>query len=133
MSVYTGEPGPEAPAVIAELTTLERLSLAGHADPQDGPSPRLNDHALSAIADLPDLESLSLPGGSYTEHGLRRLPKLAHLHTEREHLTPSIFRFAAHMPALTRLTGLDEFGDEGPMPPADVEQVRATLPHISTD
>ena len=61
------------------------------------------------------------------------LPKLAHLHTEREHLTPSIFRFAAHMPALTRLTGLDEFGDEGPMPPADVEQVRATLPHITMD
>jgi hypothetical protein len=136
MSVYIDELGPEAPSVIAELTALERLSLAGHADPEDGPSLRLNDHALSVIADLPDLESLSLLGGSYTEHGLqqlRRLPKLAHLHIEREGLTPSIFRFAADMPALTRLTGLDEFGDDGPMPPAEVEQVRAMLPHICMD
>lgn len=127
MSVYIDELGPEAPSVVAELTGLERLSLAGHADPEDGPSLRPNDHALSVIADLPDLESLALLGGSYTEHGLqqlRRLPKLAHLHIEREDLTASIFRFAADMPALTRLTGLDEFGDEGPMPPAQVEQVR---------
>ncbi len=42
-----------------------------------------------------------------------------------------MFRFAAAMPALTRLTGLDEFGDDGPMPPAEVDQVRAMLPHIS--
>ncbi|MGH3156292.1 MAG: hypothetical protein ACRDNF_06930 [Streptosporangiaceae bacterium] len=137
MSVYIDELGPEAPSVIAELTGLERLSLAGHAHPWDGPSLRLNDQALSAIADLPDLESLSMLGGSYTEHGLqqlRRLPNLAHLHIEREHLTPSIFRFAADMPVLTRLTGLDEFGDEGPMPPAQVEHVRAMLPsHISMD
>ena len=28
------------------------------------------------------------------------------------------------------LTGLDEFGDEGPMPPAEVDQVRAMLPRI---
>jgi hypothetical protein len=45
-----------------------------------------------------------------------------------------MFRFTASMPALTRLTGLDEFGDEGPMPPAEVDQVRAMLPpHISMD
>ena len=44
-----------------------------------------------------------------------------------------MFRFAADMPALTRLTGLDEFGDEGPMPPAEVDQVRAMLPHIIVD
>jgi hypothetical protein len=42
-----------------------------------------------------------------------------------------MFRFAAAMPALTKLTGLDEFGDDGPMPPAQVDQVRAMLPHIS--
>jgi len=42
-----------------------------------------------------------------------------------------MFRFAATMPALTRLTGLDEFGDDGPMPPAEVDQVRAMLPRIS--
>jgi hypothetical protein len=29
------------------------------------------------------------------------------------------------------LMGLDEFGDEGPMPPAEVAKVRAMLPHIS--
>jgi hypothetical protein len=136
LSVYIDVLGAEAPSVIAELTALERLSLAGHADPEDGPSLRLNDHALSVIADLPALESLSLLGGSYTEHGLQqltRLRKLEHLHIEREGLTPSMFRFAAAMPALTRLTGLDEFGDDGPMTPAEVEQVRAMLPHISMD
>jgi len=88
------------------------------------------------IADLPALEALSLLGGSYTEHGLqqlRRLRKLRHLHIEREGLSPSMFRFAATMPALTRLTGLDEFGDDGPMAPAEVDQVRAMLPHISMD
>jgi hypothetical protein len=26
---------------------------------------------------------------------------------------------------------LDEFGDNGPMPPAEVQQVRAMLPHIT--
>jgi hypothetical protein len=44
-----------------------------------------------------------------------------------------MFRFAADMPALTNLTGLDEFGDDGPMPPAEVAQVRAMLPHINMD
>ena len=48
-------------------------------------------------------------------------------------LTAPMFRFAAAMPALTRLIGLDEFGDDGPMPPAEVDQVRAMLPHISMD
>ncbi len=133
LSVYLDDLGAEAPSVIADLTALERLSLAGHSAPEDGPSLRLDDRALSVIADLPALESLSLLGGSYTEHGLqqlRRLPKLRHLHIEREGLTAPMFRFAAVMPALTRLSGLDEFGDDGPMPPAEVEQVRAMLPHI---
>lgn len=58
---------------------------------------------------------------------------VVHLHIEREGLTVPMFRFAAAMPALTRLTGLDEFGDDGPMPPAEVDQVRAMLPHISMD
>jgi hypothetical protein len=119
LSVYIDNLGDDAPTVIAELTALERLSLAGHDFPEDGPSLRLDDRALSAIADLPDLESLSLLGGSYTEHGLqqlRRLPKLRHLHIEREGLTAPMFRFAALMPALTRLTGLDEFGEDGRCP-----------------
>jgi hypothetical protein len=137
MSVYIDEFDDGAPSVIAELTALERLSLAGDDGPDDGPSLRLEDNCLSVIADLPALEELALLGGSYTEHGLqqlRRLPKLRHLHIEREGLTPSMFAFAVTMPALTRLTGLDEFGDEGPMPPADVDQVRAMLPpHISMD
>jgi hypothetical protein len=136
LSVYIDNLGDHAPSVIAELTALERLSLAGNDAPEDGPSPRLDDHALSVLADLPALEALSLLGGSYTEHGLqqlRRLPKLRHLHIEREGLSPSMLGFAATMPALTRLTGLDEFGDDGPMPPADVDQVRAMLPHISMD
>lgn len=135
-SVFLDELGEEAPSVIAELTALERLSLSGNDGPEDGPSLRLDDHALSAIADLPALKALSLLGGSYTEHGLQqlcRLPKLRHLHIEREGLTAPMFRFVAAMPALTRLTGLDEFGDEGPMPPAEVDQVRAMLPHISMD
>ncbi|HUC22126.1 MAG TPA: hypothetical protein VMA73_05420 [Streptosporangiaceae bacterium] len=127
--------GEDAPSVIAELTALERLSLAGNMVPEDGPSSQLDDHALTAIAELPALEALSLLGGSYTEHGLQqltRLPKLQHLHLEREDLTAPMFEFAATMPALTRLTGLDEFGD-GPMDPAEFARVRAMLPHISVD
>jgi hypothetical protein len=136
LDVYIDHLGDNATSVIAELTALERLALFGDdpIHPGDDPSPRLDDHALSAIADLPALESLSLLGGSYTEHGLRqliRLPKLRHLHIEREGLTAPMFRFAAAMPALTELDGLDEFGDDGPMPPAEVERVRAMLPHIS--
>lgn len=54
--------------MIAELTALERLALFGHdpVHPGDDPSPRLDDHALSAIADLSALEYLALPGWSYT-------------------------------------------------------------------
>jgi len=136
LGLYIDDLGEDAPSVIAELTALQSLRLYGNWGPEDGPSLRLDDHALSAIADLPVLESLSLLGGSYTEHGLqrlRRLPKLRHLHVEREKLTASMFRFAADMPALTRLTGLDEFGDDGPMDPAEVQQVRAMLPHLSMD
>lgn len=132
LNVYLDNLGDDAASVIAELTALESLALYGD---DDGPG-LLNDQALSAIADLPALESLSLLDGSYTEHGLqqlRRLPKLRHLHIEREDLTAPMFRFGAAMPALTRLTGLDEFGDDGPMPPAEVDQVRAMLPHISMD
>jgi hypothetical protein len=134
LGLFLDDLGDDAPSVIAELTALESLRLYGNYGPEDGPSLRLDDRALAAIADLPALESLSLLGGSYTEHGLqqlRRLPKLRHLHIEREGLTARMFRFAAAMPALTRLTGLDEFGDDGPMPPAEVDQVRSMLPHIS--
>jgi hypothetical protein len=132
LGVYLDDLDDDAPSVIAELTALESLRLYGD---DDGPG-RLNDHALSAIADLPALEYLALLDGSYTDDGLRqlrRLPQLRHLHIEREDLTAPMFRFAAVMPALTRLTGLDEFGDDGPMPPAEVSQVRAMLPHISMD
>lgn len=132
LGIYLDDLDDDAPSVIAELTALESLRLSGN---DDGPG-RLNDHALFAIADLPALEYLALLDGSYTEDGLqqlRRLPNLRHLHIEREGLTASMFRFAAAMPALTRLTGLDEFGDEGPMPPGEVSQVRAMLPHISMD
>jgi hypothetical protein len=89
--------------------------------------------ATSAIADLSALEYLTLLGGSYTEHGLRqltRLPKLRHLHRARKPDHP-MFQFAAAMPALTELDGLNEFGDDGPMPPKEVKRVRAMLPHIS--
>jgi hypothetical protein len=128
-----GNLGDAAASVIAGLTALESLALAGNSAIEDGPG-LLNDDALTAIADLPALEYLALMGGSYTEHGLRqlrRLPRLQHLHIEREDLTASMFEFAAAMPALTRLSGLDEFGDDGPMPPAEVDQVRAMLPHIT--
>jgi len=131
LDVYLDNLGDDAPSVIASLTALESLALFG--DPAMDEGRRLDDHALSVIADLPALEYLSLLDGSYTEHGLQqlaRLPKLGHLHIEREGLTVPMFRFAATMPALTRLTGLDEFGDDGPMPPAEVDQVRAMLPHI---
>jgi hypothetical protein len=129
--------GAAAPAVIAELTALQRLSLAGNMIPEDGDSSLLDDDALAAIAGLPVLEALTLLGGSYTEHGLQRLtrlPRLQHLHIEREDLTASAFQCLADMPALTHLTGLDEFGDQGPMPPAEVARVRAMLPaRISMD
>jgi hypothetical protein len=130
LGVYLGNLGDDAPSVIADLRALESLALYGDEDGRG----RLGDHALSVIADLPALEYLSLLDGSYTGHGLQqlaRLPKLRHLHIERQGLTAPMFRFAAAMPALTTLTGLDEFGDDGPMPPAEVDQVRAMLPHIS--
>ena len=131
LGLYLDNLGADAPAVIARLTALESLALYGDSAMEEGR--RFDDQALSAIAELPALEYLSLLGGSYTEDGLRqlvRLPKLRHLHIEREGLTAPMFRFAAAMPALTRLTGLDEFGDDGPMPPAEVDQVRAMLPNI---
>ncbi|MGD0701737.1 MAG: hypothetical protein ABSA02_17850 [Trebonia sp.] len=132
LSVYVDNLGDDAPSVIADLTALESLALYGDSAMDEGR--RLDDHALSMIADLPALEYLALLDGAYTEDGLRqlgRLPKLRHLHLEREGLTAPMFRFAATMPALTRLSGLDEFGDDGPMPPAEVQQVRALLPHIT--
>ena len=134
LGLYLDNLGDDAPSVIAEpdgpaiAGTLRRFSH-GRGRP-------LGDRALSMIADLPALEYLALLDGAYTEQGLRqllRLPKLRHLHIEREGLTAPMFRFAAAMPALTKLTGLDEFGDDGPMPPAEVDQVRAMLPHISLD
>jgi hypothetical protein len=135
LDLYIDNLDEAVPSVIANLTALESLALYGDSAIEDGPG-LLNDHTLSLIADLPNLEYLSLMDGSYTEHGLRqliRLPKLRHLHIERAGLTAPMFRFAADMPALTNLTGLDEFGDDGPMPPAEVAQVQAILPHISMD
>jgi hypothetical protein len=132
LGVYLDNLGDDAPSVIADLQGLESLALYGD---EDGCG-QLGDHALSVIAGLPALEYLSLLDGSYTGHGLQqlaRLPKLRHLHIERQGLTAPMFRFAAAMPALTKLTGLDEFGDDGPMPPAEIDQVRAMLPHISLD
>jgi hypothetical protein len=75
-----------------------------------------------------------LLGGSCTEHGqqqLRRRPQPRRLTVERVNLTAPMIRFAAAKPALARLTGPDEFGDDDPMPPAGAEQVRAML--ISPD
>lgn len=132
LSVYLDSLADDAPSVIAQLTALESLTLGGRPAAEDGPG-RLDDQALSAIASLPALEYLSLMQGAYTEHGLRQLSslwKLRHLHIEREDLTAGMFQFAYSMPTLTRLSGLDEFGDDGPMPPAEVNQVRAMLPHI---
>jgi hypothetical protein len=130
LSLYIDNLGDDALPVIADLRALKSLAVYGDEDGRG----RLGDHALSVIAGLPCLEYLSLLDGSYTEHGLEqlvRLPKLRHLHIERAGLTAPMFRFATAMPALTKLTGLDEFGDDGPMPPAEVDQVRAMLPHIS--
>jgi hypothetical protein len=134
LGVYLDNLGGDAPSVIAELKALESLRLYGDSAMDEGR--RLDDHALSMVAGLPALEYLALLNGAYTEQGLGqlvRLPKLRHLHIEREGLTVPMFRFAAAMPALTNLTGLDEFGDDGPMSPAEVQRVRALLPHISLD
>jgi hypothetical protein len=134
LNVYLDDLGDDVPLVIAELTALKSLCL--YADSAMDEGRRLDDRALSVIAGLPALEYLALLDGAYTEHGLRqlaRLPKLRHLHVEREGLSAPMFRFAAAMPALTKLTGLDEFGDDGPMPPAQVQRVRAMLPRISLD
>ena len=142
LGVDLDELGDDAPSVIADLTRLESLNLSGGEASDDDPASRtdgrcrLDDHALSVIAGLPALETLTLLGGAYTEHGLQhlgRLRTLRHLHVEREDLTASMFQFAATMPSLTRLTGPDEFGEDGPMPPAEVDRLRAMLPHISMD
>ncbi len=93
----------------------------------------LDDDAVAVIAGLPALETLQLYGGSYTEHGLRRLGRLGnlrHLHIEREGLPPSAYGFAAGMPKLTWLAGPDEIPDR-PMTAAEVDQLRAMLPRIS--
>lgn len=94
---------------------------------------RHNDQALAVVAGLPGLESLTLLGGTYTEAGLAQLGRLRQLRRlciEREGLTPSMFRFAAAMPALTELIGLDERPDY-PWAQEEVDQVRAMLPHVS--
>lgn len=132
LGVYLDNLGDDAPSVIASLTALESLALYGDSAMDQGR--RLDDHALSVIADLPALEYLALLDGAYTEQGLQqlaRLPRLRHLHIEREGLTAAMLRFAATMPALIRLSGLDEFGGDGPMPPTEVDQVRVMLPHIT--
>ena len=132
LGVYLDNLGDDAPSVIAELKALESLRLYGDSATDEGR--RLDDRALFMVAGLPALEYLALLDGAYTEQGLRqlvRLQNLRHLHIEREGLTAPMFRFATAMPALTTLTGLDEFGEDGPMPPAEVQQVRAMLPHIS--
>jgi hypothetical protein len=132
LTVYLDDLDPDAPSVIATLTALDSLVLACAEEAAEGPR-RLDDHALSVIAALPALEKLTLLNGGYTEHDLQqlgRMRKMRHLHVEREGLTPSMFRFAASMTSLTRLSGLDEFLDDGPMPPADVAQIRAMLPHV---
>ena len=134
LGVYLDNLGGDAPSVIAELKALESLRLYGDSAMDEGR--RLDDHALSMVAGPP---GPGIPGTSQRgihEQGLGqlvRLPKLRHLHIEREGLTVPMFRFAAAMPALTNLAGLDEFGDDGPMPPAEVQRVRALLPHISLD
>ena len=95
LGVYLDNLGDDAPSVIARLTALESLALYGDSALDQGA--RLDDGALSAIANLPAIEYLSLLDGAYTEHGLqqlRRLPKLWHLHIEREGLTAPMFRFA---------------------------------------
>jgi hypothetical protein len=120
--------------VIAELRALESLRLYGDSATDEGR--RLDDRALFMVAGLPTLEYLALLNGAYTEQGLWqlvRLPNLRRLHIEREGLTAPMFQFAAAMPALTKLTGLDEFGDDGPMPPAEIQRVRAMVPRISLD
>ena len=92
----------------------------------------LGDDALCVVADLPALESLQLLGGSFTGLGLQRLGRLRNLqalHVEREGLPPSAFGFAAGLPRLTRLTGLDE--TDNPMPPAELDQLRRMLPAIT--
>ncbi len=142
LGVSLDDLGDDAPSVIAGLTSLESLNLNGGSPGDDDPASRtdgpwgLDDHALSVIAGLPALETLTLLGGAYTGQGLQqlgRLRTLRHLHVEREGLTAAMFQFAAAMPSLTRLTGPDEFGEDGPMPPAEVDQLRAMLPHISMD
>jgi hypothetical protein len=54
LDVYLDNLGDDAPSVIARLTALESLALYGDSAMDEGR--RLDDHALSVIADLPALE-----------------------------------------------------------------------------
>jgi hypothetical protein len=93
LGLYLDNLGDDAASVIGQLRALESLSLYGDSAMAEGR--RLDDHALSMIADLLALEYLSLLDGAYTEDGLRqlaRLPKLRHLHIEREGLTAPMSR-----------------------------------------
>jgi hypothetical protein len=61
---------------------------------------------------------------------LSRRPGLRHLHIEQDGLAPSMPGFAAAMPALTEVEGMDEYPGN-PRAPAEAEQLRAALPHVS--
>ncbi|HEX3959514.1 MAG TPA: hypothetical protein VHZ03_23260 [Trebonia sp.] len=56
LGLYLDNLGDDAPSVIARLTALESLALYGDSAMDEGR--RLDDHALSMIADLPALEYL---------------------------------------------------------------------------
>jgi hypothetical protein len=53
----------DAPSVIAELTALESLALYSVDGKYDGPTGRLDDDALSAIADLPACKTCRCSAG----------------------------------------------------------------------
>ena len=80
------------------------------------------DRTAGGTVEVPDGIAVELTVGRSRYRGKKR---------HRKGLTAPMFRFAAALPALTELDWLDSSRGYGPTPPAEIERVRAMLPHIS--
>lgn len=109
------------PAVAHLAPRLRQLSLA---------ATDLDDGALTIVAQLRRLNSLQVYGNRFTDEGMQHLAALQdleELYVEEGTLSAAAFRFAARLPRLARLAGLDEV----PMPTTDIDRVKAMLPGVN--
>jgi len=87
----------------------------------------LGDEVLPSVANLRGLVGLYCLGNRFTRRGLRQLVVLQALELlclEQENLSASDLEFAARLPRLTRLTGMQE----SEMDETELARLRAMLP-----